>query len=703
MSIYNNWKYSYTFSNNVEYLDDIDTPPIVGNGKIAVLPSFDGIKSIKKCFISTNVNDQQTNNVIETFNVGKTEFLDTNNNVIESSNINIELDMYSGILTNTLLNNNFEISTDVYTPYHLPFCLVKTIRITPLTNINELTFNHEVYAPSSLIGAKYNNNVFFNDATNTALHAFTGSAKTATNKTVSMCSGYIIDQGNDLVIDYNSIGFNVYDQDTSRAFNRIKLRNLSTAVTYRIHIISVHMTSDDYENPDNEVKKILININNKGITHTRSTHVKSWGLNWLTDFQLVGKDGITSDQSDKVNELKGLCRLTLYHMYSLTRELVTLRDTFNIGFVDINGDILYQGDLFMIPLILLLKPNLGQSLLNYRYDKLNTAIQLAASYGFKGSKYPYSTDSIGYKNSLYWNPRGTMTYYNTALVSINVWNYYRTTLDKSWLSEVGHNILKNNANFFVSTLDDNGDILDVYSISGVQSEKNNTFTNNLIKHAVKCAIESSYELGFIALPEWKTLLESLELPKNAIPNEYVYKFDNDTLQKTEYAIAEPLFLFVPYYNSEYVERLQYQNTTRAETIKSNLDEHIGNVTDINSPINSLLRIILHMIYTQHSPTSGNVLDIEVLLDLFLDQYKKGIFNNITSKDSVTGFDITLGSCLLFILLQGIMQLNIRGGVSETRFYYEEFRLCNVLSAKMPSYWKYLKVITKINNYITFSI
>lgn len=701
MSIYNNnWKYSYTFQNPAEPfdLDQTDSPPLIGNGKIVIKPSFDGIQSTKNIYISTNVNDNQNKNTIETFNFGRVDFIDTS-----FDNISIEIDMYTGILNSKITNPNIDVEIDQYTPYNLPFCTVKTLRITPLVDVPELILSHEINAPETLFAPRYNNTVFHDSVTKAPIYAFSGVAKSTDNKTVAVSSAYVNTDVSSSVYD----GFNIYENDTKKAFNRLKLLNLESTTadgqqkTYRIHILTVTMTSDDYENPEDEVKKILISIYNKGISNVRSTHVKNWAQNWLTDIQITPKDGIDQSQLDKIYELRGLCRLSLYHIYSVTRELISLPGSQTIGFTDIHGNIMSYGDLFTIPLLLLLKPDLGKSLLDYRFEKLKVAQQLAASYGFKGSKFPYATDNVGYKNNLYWNPHGGMTYYNTCLISINVWNYYRATQDKQWLMDFGYNILKHNAQFFASALSDANTIDNVYTISGIESSSNNTLTNNLILHAIKAAIEASYELSYIVPEEWKTLQNNLVLPTENNPNEYLYKYDADDPAKTEYAIAEPLFLYVPYYSSEFVEKRIYQNTTRIGTQKLNYDYHITKITaeHENNIINLVLKFVLNTLYAQYDPSTE---EFDININAFINT-SKGIFNNMTTDSALNGFDVTVGSAFLFALLQGFMQLNIRGGVAETRFYYDEFRLKTVLSAVMPSSWRNIKVVTKESNYITINV
>ena len=66
-----------------------------------------------------------------------------------------------------------------------------------------------------------------------------------------------------------------------------------------------------------------------------------------------------------------------------------------IPILDLDGSMLYEGDLWLVPLLLLLKPDIARTIIEYRYAALSTAKQLAASYGFEGARIPYIDDIIG--------------------------------------------------------------------------------------------------------------------------------------------------------------------------------------------------------------------------------------------------------------------------------------------------------------------
>ena len=173
---------------------------------------------------------------------------------------------------------------------------------------------------------------------------------------------------------------------------------------------------------------------------------------------------------------------SLYNIFSSVRTGVNLDVNPSVlGFMDMSGLVLFSGDFSLLPLLVLIKPEFARAILDYRYKTLAVASKLAAGYGYRGAKYPYEDDRLGYKNALYWNTISNLTVFNTATISVNVWNYYRVVQDMEWLRYTGFPILKANADFFASMIETgNGHIDDVVSINGLCSIRDNTFTNNLI-------------------------------------------------------------------------------------------------------------------------------------------------------------------------------------------------------------------------------
>jgi hypothetical protein len=664
--------------------DLYDTPPVLGNGKIAILPSFDGSKTIKQTHI-TQDGPYVAGNTIETFNTGLTyinsgQYEDKPDDITTTQ---LKINMYNGIMTYNTYNPRYTLDSDVYVHYNYPFATINTKTFTGLSS--NFTIQHEIHAPTTLIEPVFTNQLINNG--NSMINIFCATAKTGTGKTICTANAYITENCS---ITYN--GFNAFE--THKAFNKFSINYINNS-TIKVHFLSVHMTSDDFDTPEYEVQKVILNMVNAGMAKIRSTHVGAWSKNWLSDIQIMSKEGITQNEEDTIKQIKQSIRMSLYTIYSLSREIISLGGNNSIGFIDFDGTLLSQCDMFLVPILLMLKPGLAKSILDYRFHTLSNARHIAASYGFKGSKFPYENDVLGYKNTLYWTTNDTQTVFNTGLISINVWNYYRVTLDNSWLLEFGHPILKNNANFFVSILNETSNIENTFGISGIKSEIDNTLTNTIAQFALKMAIESSYLIGSKVPAEWKNALQTIPLHK--LPTTNIYKFDNDLEVKTDYRILEPLFLFTPYYERDYIARQIYQNTNKLIVMKENQNYHNTKLNNLyeNNTINIVLNTILNTTYTQYNPSTESKQAISTEILDFINKKSTGIFSTFTATGNNSKVsDINIAGAFIFMLLQGIVQMTIKGGVSETNFYYEEMTIKKNANALMPDAWYAVNV--KIN-------
>jgi len=53
------------------------------------------------------------------------------------------------------------------------------------------------------------------------------------------------------------------------------------------------------------------------------------------------------------------------------------------------GHVFWDMDLWMLPAILILRPQIAKSMIQYRYDRLNAAKKNALLNGYKGAMYPW--------------------------------------------------------------------------------------------------------------------------------------------------------------------------------------------------------------------------------------------------------------------------------------------------------------------------
>ena len=672
----------------------VDDVTILGNGKIGLI-SGSRSNVISKVYISSFVNEQTQNNMIEIFNTHSISL--SNYNVNTTSNFIQTLNMYCGILTSSTIysGNNLPdllVTTDVYAAQHLPFCTIQTVNVnyaySNITQSNQSVDMFHTINANNLSKPRFNNSTIFNQLNDNGIYILTGEANINDENIVTACT-YSFSSSN------INKGFNISCCDTQSAFNIFKI-----PVPSSFSIVTSHMTKHDFfQNPLEEVKRIVLRVLNEGVSKTRTKHVSAWSDQWAnTNLSIQQKSGITASEQSKISLYNRNIKYSLYNIFSCTRKN---EDGNSFGIINIplscpTESLLYTGDLFLIPVLLLLCPDNAKSFLTYRHKTLSQAKQFAVGYGFYGAKYPYYGETTGY-NALYWNTYSQFTIFNTALVSINIWNFYRSKLDKAWLQNVGFPVLQENAEFFISCINYDSNtgtysIQNTVGLSGIVSESNNIFTNNTVKLALRFAIEAGYELSAGCNCKWDEYfygLPMLTYQKCHCPDGVgsVYKFDSTYSLSTSASIpiAEPLLLFVPYYqtpNNGQFSNISVSGIPQNIALISTLNSYYSRVMDWENPINAMILALSYAIYSQTTVTYLS--EFTSAFDNFISSQTSRVWGNMS--------DITVYSLFLIIMLQGLIGLKIYGGVAESRFYYEEIKTTSNIYANMPKTWKSVALI-----------
>jgi trehalose/maltose hydrolase-like predicted phosphorylase len=732
-----------TFSSWSLYCSNISevnyNPLTIANGKLALITA--GNKdSISKSLISTNFdfNDigSYTNNVTETFDYTTFNLYDRDETKVSISNLKQSLNTLTANFTTTYTvynsNSMVDVTSDLRALQQYPYCTLQTITLRANSNMN-LDVYHNINTPLEEIhDVRYNNNIInttLND-TNSSLYFFQANGLIKNiEKNISTCCGYVFDSNN---VSYK--GYNISQNDTNNAFTKFTLAVQSNIDT-KFHIISSTMTQLDFLKPDIETQRILINV----LTHTPdeiiSDHVSEWSKLWGSVITIAPKDGITTAESDEINLFNQYIKLSLYNIYSSVRNDFNVDiNPLNISSIDISGHIMFLGELWLIPVLTLLMPKAARSLLDYRYHQLENSIKLAAAHGYKGSKYAYQNDIIGY-NNVYWNTVAPLQIFNTGLISVAVWNYYRVTRDLDWLQKKGFEILKNNADFFISKLEtiytkdgdgnntitvDYYNINSVYGIDGTSGD-NNSITNYLAKLAIQYALQAKYELNYGYNVDWDIYIDKIKLeiiqspspeitatiPDIATSNTrslYNILSTNKINTPTIAEIMEPLLILHPYY-SKYFFNIRNNTDTGYEydvsTIKDNLDaysQRLSSTTENNS-FNKLMLATLYGRIAQLENVINSVDYRANAIDLFRTEMLS-FFDNSTLNPWKTFYnsqytkiynDIGVSSMFILSLLTTIIGLKITGSIDDAKNYLEDLGITSTTANIMPRTWKSIEV------------
>tara|TARA_Y100000389_G_scaffold201065_1_gene242895 strand:+ start:911 stop:3520 length:2610 start_codon:yes stop_codon:yes gene_type:complete len=448
------------------------------------------------------------NNIIKGWNFCKIHFFQLNYDNVIITNVTQKLDMYNCVFTTTYdlqyMNNIIAVQHDMIPTRQYPYCFVNKFKLKLLDNSIDDTCSLDIFHILEKNKDISNFRYFTTNIDNILMF----SAEGIHNKIkASICVNNT----------YRLSSENIYHGSKSfddKAYNRFVLTiSKDSSVELKdspveLQILSCQMSTHDFEFPIEELNRILINIYDKPII---TDHKSSWHKLWNeSNIEISGKH--INDIIVEESKLKIFQRGITYFMFvlhsSIRDDVVVDINPLNISTIDFTGDVFWNSDMFYVPILILLKPKCAKLLLDYRFNQLNKAKNIAASYGYKGCKFPYKNDIVNYKD-VYWERISALYVINTSLIAINSWNYYRVTKDADWLKTKGYKILKNSAYFFESILDDQFNLSNVYNLNNEQ-DTNNSVSIYMILLTFKYAIEASYEISYKLHDTWLTIVNKLE-------------------------------------------------------------------------------------------------------------------------------------------------------------------------------------------------
>lgn len=460
---------------------------LLANGKIGIKTSAIP-NNVETSIITTNYDfdkyGRYNNNVCNGFVYTNIRLFDIDSTKNIISNVHQKLNMYNATFTTTysIVTKNIEIQQQMSALHQYPYCFLNKMKIINTSNEEiSVPVYHLIQNKDNIINQEYYNN-------------------TIDNYNLFSCKGY--DTEKEIVVATNNLykisathnyiicGFNVIDK--SNVYNLINI-TIPPNDEIEFEVISAMMTSNDFDHPLHELTRILLNIKDIEI---KTNHNKKWIDIWKTaDIYTTHKYSISEEDAHNGNNFQRNIKYSLYNIFSIVRDDVSVEiNTLNLSAIDMDGDIFWNSEMFLIPILLILRPKCAKVLLDFRFYQLENAKNLALAYGLNGSHYPYKNDVMNYKD-IYWNSTSPIYAFNTGLIGIHAWNYYRITIDKHWLQTKGYKILKNCALFFQGLFDDNFELKEIFNLNN-NIEHDNALTRYYAINVIKYYIESSYELAY---------------------------------------------------------------------------------------------------------------------------------------------------------------------------------------------------------------
>jgi trehalose/maltose hydrolase-like predicted phosphorylase len=285
-------------------------------------------------------------------------------------------------------------------------------------------------------------------------------------------------------------------------------KKLKAGETYSVAVVASTCASNEYQDPHNEAERLTIFAALEGRERLLKKHQEAWDELWKSNITVEGNDDITRD-----------IRFALYHLYSFARKGTALSlSPMGLSGLGYNGHVFWDTELWMYPPLLLLQPEIAESLLAYRFNRLDAAKRNAFSHGYKGAMFPWESSAEGSEDTPVWALTGPFQHHITGCIAWAHWKYYQVTKDKLWLQEKGWPVIKAAAEFWSSRVERNGpgkyDINNVIGANEWQENvDNNAFTNGMAITSLRYATQASKELGVLPNPDWEHVAQNIPVLK----------------------------------------------------------------------------------------------------------------------------------------------------------------------------------------------
>ncbi len=504
------------------------------NGVVGIISSKEPFKA--KEVVLAGVYDHygrgRVNNFLPNINPIDVD-IHINNTRLKSSNVSNytqTLDMRTGEFVGMLEYEGCKVSYRYCALRHLSHAVLMEIEVTPSTDVVLLAkLFHRV--PQSLHGAMMTaNDLSFKLKKEPPFKTITTTALSPTENVKMASSSFFLFSPEEATTP-------VYHQTTdNESHNIFFTKSLQAGKTFKFQIIGSLISTAHTADPLNQAERIVTYARFQKEGELLRKHREAWTELWKSDIVIEG-----DLQTQK--EVRSM----LYHLYSFTRAGVAHSPSpMGLSGLGYNGHVFWDTEIFMMPALMLLQPDMARSMLEYRYKLLDEARRNAASYGFAGAMFPWESASTGAEDTPATSLSGTFQHHITADIAIGCWNFYLATQDKEWLANRGWPIIKATAEFWASRCEKGADgkwhiynvmCADEYALN----VDDNAYTNCAAKRNLEYAVAAAAIVGENAPALWSEIAEGLYFTKmeNGVTSEYVGYDGHDIKQADVNLLAFP--------------------------------------------------------------------------------------------------------------------------------------------------------------------
>jgi trehalose/maltose hydrolase-like predicted phosphorylase len=247
----------------------------------------------------------------------------------------------------------------------------------------------------------------------------------------------------------------------------------------------------------------------KGWASVFADHAADWSDLWRSDIAVANQPA-----------MQDWLRASLYNTWSSIRG----GEDDSISPVGLSSDnyaglIFWDAETWMYPNLLLMAPDIANSVIAYRQKTLPGALKNAAEYGYQGTLYPWQgagTGSLDQECHSVDPPHCITQIHLQGDIALAVWQYYLATGDTTWLRSHWP-ILEGIAKFWAGRVTSNGDgTYSIHNVAGPDEYSNGVtdgvFTNAGAATALRNATKAAHTLGYSVPAQWATIADKLRMP-----------------------------------------------------------------------------------------------------------------------------------------------------------------------------------------------
>lgn len=411
------------------------------------------------------------------------------------------LDMKKAYLTTSFdVGDKISVTHTIMALRHLPFTALSMVEIKAKKNAT-ITPMSVIEAPNHLIDVR--NSYAQIDRPHVTIPLLTSVGKSPSGKhTVAVSNSFIFTEphGQEPQLIHEDWDYNMHLLKFTKT--------LKAGETYKFSLIASATSTEHYQDPINEAERLTVFAKLEGTERLLMRHEAEWEKLWMSDIVISGDLAVQKD-----------VRFALYHLYSFAREGTAYSlSPMGLSGLGYNGHVFWDTELWMYPPLLVLHPEIAESLLEYRFRRLPAAKQNAFSHGYKGAMFPWESSDEGTEDTPVWALTGPFQHHISGCVGWAAWKYYQVTKDKTWLRDRGYLILKEVADFWASRVERKGpgryEINNVIGANEWQENiNNNAFTNGMAITTLRYATQAAKVLGLIPPAEWEHVAQNIPILK----------------------------------------------------------------------------------------------------------------------------------------------------------------------------------------------